>query len=97
MYLPAHSELHVSMWRLTDGKRVWYEWCAEGYLEGETKASRRLSAKASSSPLLNAPPSPIADAVETVIHGQVEAGRSKIKIGQTGLHNVGGRSSWIGL
>ncbi|KAG7451125.1 PRMT5-domain-containing protein [Guyanagaster necrorhizus] len=99
MYLAAHSELHVSMWRLTDGKRVWYEWCAEGYLKGGFEKSKgwRRSSQASSSPMFHAPPSPMADAVETVVHGQVEGGGGKIKIGQTGLHNVGGRSSWIGL
>ncbi|PBL03692.1 PRMT5-domain-containing protein [Armillaria gallica] len=38
-----------------------------------------------------------ADAVETVVHGRAETGGAKIKTGQTGLHNVSGRSSWIGL
>eukprot|EP01125_Pyxidicula_operculata_P019865 TRINITY_DN7223_c0_g1_i1.p1 TRINITY_DN7223_c0_g1~~TRINITY_DN7223_c0_g1_i1.p1 ORF type:complete len:620 (-),score=124.58 TRINITY_DN7223_c0_g1_i1:101-1960(-) len=26
IYVPANSELEVSVWRLTDGKKVWYEW-----------------------------------------------------------------------
>jgi len=26
VYIPAHSEINVHMWRLTDGKKVWYEW-----------------------------------------------------------------------
>ncbi|WFD30613.1 type II protein arginine methyltransferase [Malassezia sp. CBS 17886] len=32
LFLPADSELSVRMWRLTDDRRVWYEWCAESFL-----------------------------------------------------------------
>ncbi|KAI0635657.1 PRMT5-domain-containing protein [Trametes polyzona] len=32
LYLPADSELTVSMWRLTDVRKVWYEWYAEAFL-----------------------------------------------------------------
>ncbi|GAA5855509.1 hypothetical protein JCM8547_007863 [Rhodosporidiobolus lusitaniae] len=34
LYLPAHSELDVQIWRLTDNtkRRVWFEWCAQAYL-----------------------------------------------------------------
>lgn len=44
LYLPADSELDVSMWRLTDGKRVWYEWAAESFfaVPGTTKQRRRI-------------------------------------------------------
>lgn len=31
IYLPDISELDVSMWRLTDDKKVWYEWIVEAY------------------------------------------------------------------
>ncbi|KAI0661471.1 PRMT5-domain-containing protein [Cubamyces menziesii] len=32
LYLPADSELTVSLWRLTDTRKVWYEWFAEAFL-----------------------------------------------------------------
>lgn len=32
LHLPSNSELHVSLWRLTDKGRVWYEWYAESFL-----------------------------------------------------------------
>lgn len=31
IYVPDLSELDVSMWRLTDDKKVWYEWIVEAY------------------------------------------------------------------
>lgn len=31
LYITEGSEVDVSMWRLTDGKRVWYEWTVESY------------------------------------------------------------------
>lgn len=32
LYLPGGSELEVNIWRLTSGKKIWYEWCAEAFL-----------------------------------------------------------------
>ncbi|KAF2869608.1 arginine N-methyltransferas-like protein [Massariosphaeria phaeospora] len=32
MQLPAHSHLHVSMWRQTDDRKVWYEWLVESFV-----------------------------------------------------------------
>ncbi|KAI0787942.1 PRMT5-domain-containing protein [Fomes fomentarius] len=32
LYLPADAELTVSLWRLTDPRKVWYEWYAEAFL-----------------------------------------------------------------
>lgn len=32
MYLAAHSEIDVHLWRLTDHRRVWYEWSAEAFI-----------------------------------------------------------------
>ncbi|KAJ8482510.1 hypothetical protein ONZ45_g14922 [Pleurotus djamor] len=32
IYLPSNSELHVSLWRLTDQRQVWYEWYTEAFL-----------------------------------------------------------------
>ncbi|CAN6626049.1 hypothetical protein TRVA0_010S02608 [Trichomonascus vanleenenianus] len=31
MSLPDDSEIDISLWRMTDGRKVWYEWCAESY------------------------------------------------------------------
>ncbi|PWN40076.1 PRMT5-domain-containing protein [Ceraceosorus guamensis] len=50
LYLPAKSELDVSMWRLTSDRKVWYEWCAQAYLSGaalaiQTEAEVRPSAR----------------------------------------------------
>eukprot|EP00823_Brevimastigomonas_motovehiculus_P006290 TRINITY_DN5161_c0_g1_i1.p1 TRINITY_DN5161_c0_g1~~TRINITY_DN5161_c0_g1_i1.p1 ORF type:complete len:151 (-),score=48.37 TRINITY_DN5161_c0_g1_i1:160-549(-) len=27
IYVPAHSEIEVHMWRCTSATKVWYEWC----------------------------------------------------------------------
>ena len=32
LYVPADCELTVSLWRLTDTRKVWYEWYAEAFL-----------------------------------------------------------------
>ena len=32
LYLPSNCELHVSIWRLTNERHVWYEWHAEAFL-----------------------------------------------------------------
>ncbi|KAF7327615.1 Protein arginine N-methyltransferase [Mycena kentingensis (nom. inval.)] len=32
LYLPSNSELQVSIWRLTNQRKVWYEWHAEAFL-----------------------------------------------------------------
>ncbi|KAH9945240.1 PRMT5-domain-containing protein [Epithele typhae] len=32
LYVPADCELTVSLWRLTDKRKVWYEWSAEAFL-----------------------------------------------------------------
>ena len=32
LYLPSNAELQVSIWRLTDSRKVWYEWYAEAFL-----------------------------------------------------------------
>lgn len=39
LYIAEGSEIDVSMWRLTDDKRVWYEWTVETYYKtGPTNA-----------------------------------------------------------
>lgn len=39
MYVTEGSEVDVSMWRLTDNKRVWYEWAVETYIKGANGSS----------------------------------------------------------
>ncbi|KAF9266605.1 PRMT5-domain-containing protein [Marasmius fiardii PR-910] len=117
LYLPSNSELHVSIWRLTNQRQVWYEWHAESFLSihgmpwetmtnistpsiGSTPRSTLLT----SSPSPGAP-SPLIDAVEIPAERRVQRESSDsarlldglLKIGHTGLHNAGGRSSWMGL
>ncbi|KZT07625.1 PRMT5-domain-containing protein [Laetiporus sulphureus 93-53] len=72
LYLPSNSELHVSLWRLTDQRKVWYEWYAEAFLPVPgatsvrptfTEEDRRLSnLSISSTPSLSS--SPLIDAVD---------------------------------
>ena len=113
LYLPGNSELHVSMWRLTDQQRVWYEWYAEAFLPvmmpvmdwAVDRAPAGLSAI--STPQLITP-SPTIDALDVppvvnkteIPRTPNEASRTEtrlVKVGQTALHNPGGRSSWIRL
>ncbi|KZV62913.1 PRMT5-domain-containing protein [Peniophora sp. CONT] len=32
LYLPSGAELRVNIWRLTENRKVWYEWAAEAFL-----------------------------------------------------------------
>ncbi|KIY72379.1 PRMT5-domain-containing protein [Cylindrobasidium torrendii FP15055 ss-10] len=111
LYLPAGCELHTSIWRLTDGKKVWYEWCAEAFLDvggspvfSSVKSfgsSSTLGVPSSPALMTHPPPSPLIDAIEMKSpfdrNSQQFQHIGKLKIGQTGLHNPSGRSSWIGL
>ncbi|KAG9224846.1 hypothetical protein PTI98_009954 [Pleurotus ostreatus] len=135
MYLPNDAELHVSLWRLTDKRQVWYEWHAEAFLYlsagpdgkrdsiGSLRSSPQITAATSITRrasagglhLVTSPPmggmmnvaSPLIDAVdipplerEEKNFGGVDNSKDMggiVKIGQTSLHNPGGRSSWIGL
>jgi type II protein arginine methyltransferase len=113
LYLPGNSELHVSMWRLTDQQRVWYEWYAEAFLPVMMPvmdwAIDRVptSLSAISTPQLITP-SPTIDALDVppvvntteIPRTPNESSRTEtrlVKVGQTALHNPGGRSSWIKL
>lgn len=112
LYLPGNSELHVSMWRVTDQQRVWYEWYAEAFLPvmipvldwTVDRASANLTAI--STPLIA--PSPTIDALDfppiinkaeipRISNESSRAETRLVKVGQTALHNPGGRSSWIKL
>ncbi|KZS92654.1 PRMT5-domain-containing protein [Sistotremastrum niveocremeum HHB9708] len=132
LYLPENSELHVSIWRLSDKQRVWYEWHAENFLPVSVTAPEPRSPPRTASP----PPaprhgatlrpttpgatiSPLLDALSPLVPPgspspppggrggrrslpQIGTGPTKstttlVKIGQTNLHNPGGRSSWYGL
>lgn len=106
LYLPGGSELRVSMWRLTDGKKVWYEWSGEAFLDvgstGKANSPHYANLLVPASPTTYAPSSPLVDAVELKYamdsNGPHQTHfNGKIKIGHTGLHNPSGRSSWIGL
>ncbi|KAL0954806.1 hypothetical protein HGRIS_003752 [Hohenbuehelia grisea] len=141
LYLPSNSELHVSIWRLTDERKVWYEWYAEAFMalphsDGTASPAsptsttstpvrhRSGSQVAMYQPFMTSPSpspgmmggSPMMDAIDspTMAEAPVRRGsesnthitrsperlgreRPLVKIGQTSLHNPGGRSSWIGL
>lgn len=104
LYLPSGAELEVNVWRLTDqrAKKVWYEWSAEAYLPtvpqfgGTPSGSMHMGMRYGSghtnptSPTMDAPHSPRAP-----LHDGQELGR--VKIGQTELHNAGGKHYSIGL
>lgn len=51
LYVPAHSQLDVHMWRLTDNHHVWYEWSAESYLCVDSPSLHASSASASPKPV----------------------------------------------
>lgn len=115
LYLPSNSELHVSIWRLTNERQVWYEWYAESFLpvfsappppEHSEDVSGDVSFASASTHV--AVPSPVIDAVDAFpslvrsetrrsVEVSPRSTAGVIKIGQTSLHNPGGRSSWIGL
>jgi len=121
LYLPRDSELHVDIWRLTDKRKVWYEWSAESFLvvpqilrsdmlrpispfdqasvEDTGLSDSKQSPFLSPHPLSPLPAdSPNLDAVQSVSQPLTwEDSLILVKIGQTALHNAGGRSSWIGL
>jgi len=111
LYLPSNSELQVSIWRLTNERRVWYEWHAESFICIPSKAGRPeelqlktpvSAALASGSPQSFAS-SPLIDSKEPLFARSAEFYDTEsedfeiIKIGHTSLHNPNGRSSWIGL
>ncbi|GLB40203.1 putative class I-like SAM-binding methyltransferase superfamily protein [Lyophyllum shimeji] len=110
LYLPSNSELQVSIWRLTNERQVWYEWHAESFLSSPVVAQSDSGLRSSS--LSGIPPSPsttvhspLIDADDPTFaqrtgYGTPDASPGSyetVKIGQTSLHNPGGRSSWIGL
>ncbi|RUO96262.1 PRMT5 arginine-N-methyltransferase-domain-containing protein, partial [Jimgerdemannia flammicorona] len=61
--VPKGAIVEVDFWRLTDGKKVWYEWCVQTRLE--------------------------------VSEGP-EGGKRVVRLTTSPIHNVSGRSSWIG-
>lgn len=98
LYLPSNSELHVSIWRLTNQRQVWYEWYAEAFLPVPGTTSVRASSEESraqgdkrdswlsarSTPLMS--PSPVADAIDI----------PPIAI-DTAMESEGGASGNVGL
>ncbi|KAG6844122.1 hypothetical protein H0H87_009609 [Tephrocybe sp. NHM501043] len=102
LYLPSNSELQVSIWRLTNERQVWYEWHAESFLSSPSiQLDSPVAIPASpAAPTL----SPLVDADDPTFLQRaryqapdVSPIYETVKIGQTSLHNPGGRSSWIGL
>jgi type II protein arginine methyltransferase len=120
----------VSIWRLADKKKVWYEWFAESFYplspsslvhaaakhpklhqtSSEEDATLGNPQRSESTGSVAIPPSPLIDAPSAGLDGRWgdrhhilgQAGSTngpdiRVKIGQTTLHNPGGRSSWIGL
>ncbi|KAI0033553.1 PRMT5 arginine-N-methyltransferase-domain-containing protein, partial [Vararia minispora EC-137] len=81
LYVPSNSELQVSLWRLTNARQVWYEWCAEAFLPvfsppatspatgPERKTSLSLvdghGAVRAPTPVPFAAPSPLVDALDS--------------------------------
>ncbi|PPQ67483.1 hypothetical protein CVT25_006024 [Psilocybe cyanescens] len=75
LYLPSSSELQVSIWRITNDRRVWYEWHAESFISVPNSAgtseellmgqpfSGSFSASSSSFSSMGAP-SPLVDSKE---------------------------------
>ncbi|KAF8896284.1 PRMT5 arginine-N-methyltransferase-domain-containing protein [Infundibulicybe gibba] len=112
LYLPSNSELQVSIWRLTNERQVWYEWHAESFLVTlNTSHGDAISGSPGNSAAFNSTSpsvgnySPLVDAFDSAVLDQRQGAKtppvlgtvSIVKIGQTSLHNPGGRSSWIGL
>ncbi|KAG5638898.1 hypothetical protein H0H81_008958 [Sphagnurus paluster] len=112
LFLPSNSELQVSIWRLTTERQVWYEWHAESFLSSPSFAqidatlqrSPSLGSASASTLPSGGIQSPLIDAEDPVFmqrarHMSLDSSHfyETVKIGQTSLHNPGGRSSWIGL
>ncbi|KAG5647401.1 hypothetical protein DXG03_000472 [Asterophora parasitica] len=110
LYLPSNSELQVSIWRLTTDRQVWYEWHAESFLSSPSVTHQdvglqRAPSLGSATTLFATPAlSPLIDAEDPAFFQRARFGSldaspvyETVKIGQTSLHNPGGRSSWIGL
>ncbi|CAE6461671.1 unnamed protein product [Rhizoctonia solani] len=110
LYLPSNSELDVYMWRLSDTQKVWYEWMAESFLPCVVAGRSTVVPSPTRSNTLGVSlgnqllPSPMLDApsgwgqARSDSYFSAEGERElRVKIGQTALHNPGGRSSWIGL
>ncbi|CAL1716513.1 unnamed protein product [Somion occarium] len=72
LYLPSNCELHVSIWRLTNERHVWYEWHAEAFLplpvllDGELSQERRRKGTSSLSATPSIAASSLADADDTL-------------------------------
>ncbi|KAG6861031.1 hypothetical protein C0995_004734 [Termitomyces sp. Mi166 len=102
LYLPSNSELQVSIWRLTNERQVWYEWHAESFLSSPVAQSESQSAASVPASPSDTVFSPLIDADDPMrgrfqVFDTATPVYETVKIGQTSLHNPGGRSSWIGL
>ncbi|KAL0570210.1 hypothetical protein V5O48_011747, partial [Marasmius crinis-equi] len=101
LYLPSNSELHVSIWRLTNQRQVWYEWHAESFLsiQGATlEMSTGFSTPSlGSTPRANilsmspspAAPSPLIDAIEIPLERKTQKEDSESSRLMNGLLKIG--------
>lgn len=108
----AELEVHIWRLTDSKSRKVWYEWHAESFLpitgkinglvspppnSGSIHGSRIVSngsnVLSANSPMMDAPISPMPGGAFPGLNNT----ESRVKIGQTSLHNPGGRSSWIGL
>lgn len=108
VYVPANAELDVHIWRLTDKRKVWYEWFVEAFYPTSVSSTDPPHSPSGVAHMSDTnappPPSPMVDAPALAPEGRFEDTREgeatvemRVKIGQSSLHNPGGRSSWIGL
>lgn len=65
LYLPADAELTVSLWRLTDTRKVWYEWFAEAFLPVPSSSVSSPIWKDTLSPMSMSPESTFLSAAPT--------------------------------
>ena len=87
----------MSIWRLTDQRRVWYEWYAESFLRlppSRAGGAEEVSAESDTASVFGSHSAPAVSEMATKMGGMAV---EMVKIGQTSLHNPDGRSSWIGL
>ncbi|KAK1224056.1 hypothetical protein PQX77_008386 [Marasmius sp. AFHP31] len=102
LYLPSNSELHVSIWRLTNQRQVWYEWHAESFLsiQGTSfELSTSLSTPSlGSTPRANsiltmspspAAPSPLIDAIEIPLERRAQKEELEPSRMMNGLLKIG--------
>lgn len=85
MYVGDNCQVDISIWRLTDGRKVWYEWCIETFAIVEQPSISEFSSSSSLSTNINANHESVRSTSSST--GQVR----RIRNGISELHNSGGR------